>query len=44
MGDFPHSEALAREELSLPLYPEMSESDQKCVADVVLGRAQRRAG
>jgi dTDP-4-amino-4,6-dideoxygalactose transaminase len=43
-GDFPHSEALAHEELSLPLYPEMSELDQKSVAGVVLGAQRRRAG
>jgi dTDP-4-amino-4,6-dideoxygalactose transaminase len=39
-GDFPVSEALAREELSLPLYPELTEEQIRTVATAV-GNATR---
>ncbi len=34
-GDFPVAEQLAAEVLSLPIYPELSECDQRQIADVV---------
>jgi dTDP-4-amino-4,6-dideoxygalactose transaminase len=34
-GDFPHAEQLAREVLSLPLYPEMPEAHQEEVVDAL---------
>jgi dTDP-4-amino-4,6-dideoxygalactose transaminase len=38
-GDFPHTERLADEELSLPLYPEMTEEDVEYVAASVMRHA-----
>ena len=34
-GAFPHSESAAKEVLSLPMYPELSEQDQQVVIDAV---------
>jgi dTDP-4-amino-4,6-dideoxygalactose transaminase len=34
-GDFPHSEAAAREVLSLPLYPEMTDEQLRYVVDTI---------
>jgi dTDP-4-amino-4,6-dideoxygalactose transaminase len=38
-GDFPHCEFIARSELSLPIYPELSDDDVAYVADAVLAAA-----
>ena len=35
-GDFPHAEALARETLSLPIYPEMPDAHVSAVIDAVV--------
>jgi dTDP-4-amino-4,6-dideoxygalactose transaminase len=42
-GEFPHAEAAAREGLSLPLYPEMSDSAAAEVGDAVRTWATRAA-
>jgi dTDP-4-amino-4,6-dideoxygalactose transaminase len=34
-GDFPISETISKEVLSLPMYPEMSENEQKLVIDTI---------
>jgi len=43
-GDFPVSEAIAREQLSLPIYPEMSDSDVDLVCDAVAEFVRACAG
>ena len=41
-GDFPESEAAAREVLSLPMFPELVESQQARVAEVLSARVATR--
>jgi len=42
-GQFPHSEAAAREVLSLPMFPELSLDDVACVAEAVVKAASADA-
>ena len=42
-GDFPQAEAAAREALALPIYPELSEAQQRYVVDA-LEAARRESG
>lgn len=42
-GAFPHAERAAREVLSLPIYPELSERDQRTVVEGVLRAVAARA-
>ncbi|MEM7623728.1 MAG: DegT/DnrJ/EryC1/StrS family aminotransferase, partial [Planctomycetota bacterium] len=43
-GDLPHSEAAANETLALPVYPELTEVQQRRVVDVIGGFVARHAG
>lgn len=43
-GDFPVAEQLAREVLSLPIYPELSERDQRRIVEVVHRTLPQRVG
>lgn len=42
-GQFPHSEAAAREVLSLPMFPELTETQTTKVADAVLSLVERKS-
>jgi len=43
MGDFPHSEAAARETLALPMYPELTEEAQRHVVASIAQSLQEQA-
>jgi dTDP-4-amino-4,6-dideoxygalactose transaminase len=41
-GDFPHSEAAARQTIALPMYPELTENAQRRVVDAIAEFARQR--
>ena len=43
-GDFPHAEAAARESLALPIYPELTEAQQRHVVDALKAARQESGG
>jgi dTDP-4-amino-4,6-dideoxygalactose transaminase len=44
VGSFPEAETNARQTLSLPMYPELSDADQEQVATTCLSWCKRRGG